>query len=59
MLKGSDIIALATPYDAAKVLAAQYAATLAGKVIIDCTNPISNGMKLIGGAGTSGAEEIA
>lgn len=60
--RGSDIIVLATPWpavpDAIKALG-----DLTGKVLIDCTNPLSlNGdgsLSLSLGSSTSGAEEIA
>jgi predicted dinucleotide-binding enzyme len=60
--RSSDIIVLATPWPAvADVIAAL--GDLKGKVLIDCTNPLSlNGdgsLSLSHGSSTSGAEEIA
>src|SRR5262245_20164224 len=39
-LAGGDAIVLATPYDATGPLLREYAAGLAGKVVIDATNPL-------------------
>jgi predicted dinucleotide-binding enzyme len=53
----SEIVALATPWDAARS-AVEAAGDLAGKVLIDCTNPIGAGGLALGHT-TSGAEQIA
>lgn len=57
--EGADVIVLATGYaDAASAL--QGAGSLAGKIIIDITNPLTTDyMGLIIGHNTSAAEEIA
>jgi predicted dinucleotide-binding enzyme len=53
----SEIVALATPWDGAQATV-QAAGDLAGKVLIDCTNPIGAGGLALGHT-TSGAEQIA
>lgn len=60
--KSSDVIALATPWDAtAAALAA--AGDLRGKLLIDCTNPLKFtpgvGLELTIGFGDSGGETVA
>jgi predicted dinucleotide-binding enzyme len=54
-----EVVALATPWAAVPdALAA--AGPLAGKVVLDCTNPIKPGLALdVGPAGESGAERVA
>ena len=55
----SDIVVLCTPWDAAKS-AVESCGDLAGKTIIDCTNPLKpdfSGLAL--GFDTSGAEQVA
>ena len=58
----AEVIALATPWDATPA-ALQSAGDLRGKVLIDCTNPLSlnaeGSLSLSLGSSTSGAEEIA
>jgi 8-hydroxy-5-deazaflavin:NADPH oxidoreductase len=49
---------LATPY-AANAAAIAAAGDLAGKILIDVTNPIGAGFTLAVGFNTSGAEEVA
>ena len=57
-VSAADTIVLATPYAAALEFAAAHADALAGKVVIDATNPIGPGLTLSVGHTTSGAEEI-
>ena len=55
-----DIVILAVPYTGAVPVVAQYGDALAGKVIIDITNPVSVGAAgLVIPDGTSAAQEIA
>lgn len=56
---GADVVLLATPWPAVPdALAA--AGDLAGKVLIDCTNPLAPDLSgLAGGHTTSGGEEVA
>ena len=55
-----DIVVLAVPYSAVLDVIKQYGARLAGKVLVDMTNPVgSDHMSLVTPAGSSGAQEIA
>ena len=60
-VRGADVIVLAVPYGAAgEALAA--CGDLAGRVVIDATNPVQmgpNGLELALGLTTSGGEQIA
>lgn len=56
----AEVVVLALPYDAALAFAAENAAALAGKVVVDITNPLNATYDgLATAAGTSAAEEIA
>jgi predicted dinucleotide-binding enzyme len=55
----SEIVLLATPYAAALELAGEHAGVLAGKIVIDATNPIGPGLVLSVGHTASGAEQLA
>lgn len=55
-----DIVILAVPYTGASAVMADYGNALAGKVIIDITNPIAGDLSgLVVPSGSSGAQEIA
>ena len=55
-----DVVVLAVPYPAAAPLVQQYGDQLAGKVIVDITNPVDfSTMSPAVAPGTSGTEEIA
>ncbi len=55
-----DVVVLAVPYAAAASIVQQYGDQLAGKVIVDITNPLDfNTMSSVVAPDTSGAEEIA
>jgi 8-hydroxy-5-deazaflavin:NADPH oxidoreductase len=55
-----DIVILAVPYASALSIVADYGHSLAGKVIIDITNPFdSTNTALVTPEGSSGAQEIA
>jgi hypothetical protein len=58
---GADIVVLALPYQAARQAAAQYAAALSGKTLVDISNPVdvSTFDSLVVAPGTSAAEQIA
>jgi len=56
--KDAEVVVLATPY-AANGAAVAAAGDLAGKILIDVTNPISANFTLAVGHTTSGAEETA
>jgi predicted dinucleotide-binding enzyme len=56
----SDVVVLAVPYSAAASVVEQYGDQLAGKVVVDITNPVDfSTMSPAVAPGTSGAEEIA
>lgn len=57
----SDIVVLALPFDAAKEVVTSYGAALAGKTVVDITNPVNFETfdSLVVAPGTSAAEEIA
>jgi NADPH-dependent F420 reductase len=56
-----DVVVLATPYDGALEIAQSRAADLAGKVVVDITNPVdwASFDRLVTPADSSAAEEIA
>ncbi|MBO1418905.1 NADPH-dependent F420 reductase [Streptomyces sp. FH025] len=56
---GEDVVLLAVPYAAAPALAAAHAGALAGRVVVDCSNPVGPGFTLTTGTGPSAAERIA
>jgi predicted dinucleotide-binding enzyme len=56
--QNADVVVLATPY-AANAAAIAAAGDLAGKILIDVTNPIGADFSLAVGFDTSGAEELA
>lgn len=56
----SDIVILATPYDASLALAQDLGARLGGKIVVDISNPLNASFDgLVTAPGTSAAEEIA
>jgi 8-hydroxy-5-deazaflavin:NADPH oxidoreductase len=59
--RGAEVVVLATPYAVVKEAVAALG-DLTGTILIDCTNPIAmgpDGLHLVIGHGSSGAEEIA
>jgi 8-hydroxy-5-deazaflavin:NADPH oxidoreductase len=56
--KDADVVVLATPY-AANAAAITSAGDLAGKILIDVTNPVDANFTLAVGLNNSGAEEVA
>lgn len=56
-----DIVVLAVPFDAAKEIVSSYGEALAGKTVVDITNPVNFETfdSLVVAPGTSAAEEIA
>ncbi|OKK02489.1 NADP oxidoreductase [Streptomyces sp. CB03234] len=54
-----DATLLAVPYDSALAVLKGTGGALAGRVLIDCTNPIGPGFTLTTGGGPSAAERIA
>jgi 8-hydroxy-5-deazaflavin:NADPH oxidoreductase len=57
-VRDAEVVVLATPY-AANAAAIAAAGDLAGKILIDVTNPIGAGFTLAVGFDNSGAEEVA
>ncbi len=55
---GADVIVLAIPWSAAKVSIATLG-DLSGRVLIDATNPLANGLSLEIGHDDSGGEQVA
>ena len=60
-IAGADIVVLALPYAAAEEVAAAHRDELAGKVVVDISNPVDFATfdSLVVPAGTSAAEQIA
>ena len=57
---GNEIVVLALPYAAAREFAAKNAPALAGKTVVDISNPLNGSYDgLVTESGTSAAEEIA
>ena len=56
-IEGAEIVILATPWTAAEALVCEHAPALAGKIVIDATNPLNaSGTRLALGFDTSGVE---
>jgi predicted dinucleotide-binding enzyme len=59
-VRGADIVVFAVPYSAAGKIASAIASEVAGKIVIDVTNPLAPDMRgLATEPGTSGAEQLA
>ncbi|MGW5663703.1 NADPH-dependent F420 reductase [Streptomyces sp. NPDC003758] len=56
---GRDAVLLAVPYAVAADMVSGLSDTLAGRTLIDCTNPVGPGFLLETGGGPSAAERIA
>jgi len=56
-IRASEVVALAVPWDAVGDVLRNN--DLSGKILIDCTNPISPGFELAVGCTSSGGEEVA
>lgn len=54
----ADVVFLATPYPANAEALAPVASALAGKVLVDCTNPVGPGLTHGLGSVRSGSEEV-
>ena len=57
-LDGADVVVLAVPYPALADLLPPLADTLAGTVVIDCTNPVGPGLSHGLGSTTSGSQQV-
>jgi predicted dinucleotide-binding enzyme len=56
---GTDAVLLALPYQAATGVVSDLSAALAGRTLIDCTNPVAPGFLLETRGGPAAAERIA
>ncbi|MGV9314420.1 NADPH-dependent F420 reductase [Streptomyces sp. NPDC003691] len=56
---GTDAVLLAVPYAAATAVVTGLADALAGRTLIDCTNPVAPGFRLVTRGGHSAAAQIA
>jgi 8-hydroxy-5-deazaflavin:NADPH oxidoreductase len=57
-VEGADVVILAIPYTAVDEVLAEVGGALAGKVLVDATNPLKPDYSGLATNGTSGAEEI-
>src|SRR5436190_6866114 len=60
-VEGAEIVAIATPWSATEA-AVKSLGSLAGKIVIDCTNPLGmgpDGLQLVLGFATSAGEQVA
>ena len=57
-IEPADVVVLAIPYTAMAELLGEAGAALAGKIVIDATNPLKADYSGLATSGTSGAEEI-
>ncbi|MDX3532390.1 NAD(P)-binding domain-containing protein [Streptomyces sp. ID05-39B] len=56
---GTDAVLLALPYAAVAEVVGGLGETLRGRALIDCTNPVGPGFRLLTAGGPAGAERIA
>ncbi|MFF3347633.1 NADPH-dependent F420 reductase [Streptomyces sp. NPDC002779] len=54
-----DVVLAAVPYAAAVPVVSALAGDLAGRTLVDCTNPVGPGFRLLTAGGPSAAERIA
>lgn len=57
-VRSADIVFLATPFAANAAILEQLGAALAGKILVDCTNPVAPGLKHGLGSERSGSQWI-
>jgi hypothetical protein len=57
-VRGAEVVFLATPYGANEAALAGLGTALAGKVLVDCTNPVGAGLTHGLGSAKSGAEVV-
>jgi NADPH-dependent F420 reductase len=55
---GTDVVVFAVPWNVIQTTI-EAAGDLAGKIVVDCTNPIAPGLQLALGTTTSGGEQVA
>jgi 8-hydroxy-5-deazaflavin:NADPH oxidoreductase len=61
-VKEAEIVVIATPWSATEPAVKSLGSSLAGKILIDCTNPLGmgpNGLQLVLGFDTSAGEQVA
>ncbi|SHN27443.1 NADPH-dependent F420 reductase [Actinacidiphila paucisporea] len=56
---GEDVVLAALPYEAGAGVARELRASLEGKVLLDCSNPVGPGFRLLTGGGPSAAQLLA
>ncbi|MFB7394576.1 NADPH-dependent F420 reductase [Streptomyces sp. NPDC056191] len=54
-----DVVLVALPYGAGETVVGELRATLAGKVLLDCSNPVGPGFRLLTDGGPSAASRLA
>ncbi|MGI5349254.1 NADPH-dependent F420 reductase [Streptomyces sp. CA-250714] len=54
-----EVVLAALPYGAGQEVAGELGAALDGKVLVDCSNPVGAGFRLLTGAGPSAAQRLA
>jgi len=57
-VRGADVVFLATPFQANESILAAISGDLAGKVLIDCTNPVGPGLSHGLKSAQSGSETV-
>ena len=55
---GTDVVVIAVPWSVTQSTI-EAAGDLAGKIVVDCTNPVAPGLQLALGTTTSGGEKVA
>ena len=56
-VRRAEVVALAVPWSAVSEVLKQ--CDTSGKIVIDCTNPLSSGLQLVVGFNSSGGEQVA
>lgn len=56
---GQDVVLAALPFGAGAEVARELHAALAGKVLLDCSNPVGPGFRLLTQQGVSAAQQLA
>lgn len=57
-VRAADVVVLATPFQANAAAVTPLAAALAGKILVDCTNPVGPGLTHALGSSRSGTEQL-
>lgn len=56
---GQDVVLAALPFGAGEEVVRELRAALAGTVLLDCSNPVGEGFRLLTGGGPSAAQRLA